>query len=82
MNLRALGDIPNVGREDTSIRAIPWLSLVPPTIDDGLALLAAQALDAQSKLSRDVSLPLAVEQWKVEAQQLFESSLAQTNYRS
>jgi hypothetical protein len=39
-------------------------------IDGGLALLAAQALEAQSKLSRDVSLPLAVEQWKVEAQQL------------
>jgi hypothetical protein len=78
MSLRALGAIPNPGNEDSYMRAMLYFSLLTSSIDRPLAYLGTQALDAQSKLVGTSSLPLADEQWKVEIQKLFETSLART----
>jgi hypothetical protein len=50
--------------------------LLPSRMDFSINYRLGNALDAQSKLVQKSSLPLAAEQWEVEVQQLFETSLA------
>jgi hypothetical protein len=76
MSLRALGDLPDAGDEESAVRAMLYFSLVTSGLGHSLGYLGAQALDAQSKLAGDNSLPLAAEQWKAETQKFFETSLA------
>lgn len=52
------------------------LALLKSNVFDAIQLLGARALFAQAKLERKVSLPFAEEQWKVEAENLFEATLA------
>lgn len=62
--------------EITRVRLLLQISLNNANIFDSLVFRAALALDAQSKLVGIRSLSLPIEQWKVEVQQLFETSLA------
>jgi hypothetical protein len=56
------------------------MALTRSNVCNSILLLGGSALDAHSKLlsnlSLPISLPLATEQWKVEARRLFEGSLA------
>ncbi|KAH7410672.1 hypothetical protein BKA64DRAFT_661498 [Cadophora sp. MPI-SDFR-AT-0126] len=53
-----------------------FVSLLESSTFDAIQLLGGRALVASSKLERQVSLPLAEEQWKVEVENLFEATLA------
>jgi hypothetical protein len=65
---------------DPKVRAAAWLlyySIQNSNIYYSLDARSAAALDAQKRIAKFyLSLPLAEEQWKVEAKQLFETSLA------
>jgi hypothetical protein len=54
------------------------LALVYSNLGDSIRYRKAEGLDAQAKVSSPFTIELAREQWKVEAQQLFETSLART----
>ncbi|PVH74852.1 hypothetical protein DL98DRAFT_603068 [Cadophora sp. DSE1049] len=53
-----------------------FISLLESSTFDAIQLLGGRALVASSKLERQVSLPLAEEQWKDEVENLFEATLA------
>jgi len=57
------------------------ISLVKSTIFHAIQLLGGRALVAEDKLQRRVSLPLEEEQWKVEAENLFQASLARIQFQ-
>ncbi|MCJ1415593.1 hypothetical protein MMC32_001925 [Xylographa parallela] len=65
---------------DPKVRAAAWLlyySIQNSNIYYSLDARSAGALDAQKRIAKFyLSLPLAEEQWKAEAKQLFETSLA------
>jgi hypothetical protein len=52
-----------------------FISLMESTTFDAITLLGSRALTAEAKLEKQISLPLAEEQWKVEAENLFEATL-------
>lgn len=52
------------------------IALSRSTIYDSIAYQGGDALDVKTKLNGFFSLPLAIEQWKVEARNLFAASLA------
>lgn len=52
-----------------------FISLMKSTTFDAIILLGSRALVAEAKLEKQISLPLAEEQWKIEAQNLFEMTL-------
>jgi hypothetical protein len=52
------------------------ISLTKSKIYNAIGLVGGRALVAEAKLQRELSLPLAEEQWKVEAENLFQTTLA------
>ena len=62
--------------DEWAVRYMLTLGLVYSNIGDSVHYRKAEALDAQAKVSSPNSIELAREQWKVEAKQLFETSLA------
>lgn len=79
MSWLPLSQLPTKKMHDSqNARALYLLinSLAGSHIYGSMNLRLAAALDAQSRISGFVSLPLATEQWKTEIQQLFNASLA------
>jgi hypothetical protein len=54
------------------------MALLGSTFYNAVSFRSSAALVAQSRLSGFVSLPLAAEKWKVEAEAIFKASLART----
>ncbi|KAF2094500.1 hypothetical protein NA57DRAFT_60541 [Rhizodiscina lignyota] len=74
-----LGQLPTKEMHDSRNGKALYLlinSLIGSTIYSSFNLRLASALNAQSRITGFVSLPLAKEQWKTEVQQLFNASLA------
>ena len=68
---------PELGGHDEEVGYYMLLiSLLESSTFDAIQLLGGRALVASSKLERQISLPLAQEQWKDEVGNLFEASLA------
>jgi len=55
-----------------------WFSILNSGTYQAISQRLGSALNASDRLSGFTSLPLATEQWKVEAERLFETSLART----
>jgi hypothetical protein len=70
------GNIPLRDDEASWVSGLLYFSLLFSNMFQALQYRSTSALDAQSKLFGANSLPLPREQWKVEAQRLFEASLA------
>ena len=64
--------------QEQAVQYMLNLALVRSNTGDSTRLRKAEALDAQAKVASAYTIELVREQWKLEARQLFETSLART----
>jgi hypothetical protein len=75
-SLKYWGGLKQSDTEEYRVLSMLYFSLLLSPIGNTVTFRKATGLDATRNLVGSVSLPLAKEQWKVEVQQLFETSLA------
>ena len=66
----------NTSTDESAVQYMLGIGMLWSTIGGSFRYRRAEALDAQAKVSNTYSIELAGEQWKVEAEQLFTTSLA------